>query len=256
MTHRIIALAALLALPACAALRPDGMHPRAELLSDAPPRPLDLTCRVSGYPRALPSADALVDSAGLTAAATAAWRASGRPPGHVLVGLRYSPDGLNVRRDIIEHRVDDALADTLQKLVFAHRRVAAPADHEWSVRLRVDLGETPALRVGRTEVCSPRPRGTSETGVARGMGGGAWGDVRSAFAPSSFAEEYQPNTVWVRVALDARGNVTDARVERSLARVALENRLLNYIRTISFIPAMEDGYPVPAQLSLPLSMAR
>jgi TonB family protein len=60
----------------------------------------------------------------------------------------------------------------------------------------------------------------------------------------------------VRVALDARGNVTDVRVERSLARVGWENRLLNYVRSISFIPAMEDGYPVPAQLSLPLRMDR
>lgn len=255
MTHRIIALAALLALPACAALQPDGAFSRAELLSDAPPRPLDRACRVSAEPRALPAADALVDSAALVAAAAEAWRAAGRPAGHVLLGMRYAQDGTNVRRDVIEHRVGDALADTLQKLAFAHRRTAEPAGDEWSVRLRLDLGEAPVLRVGRTEVCSPQPRNASETGFGNGMGA-TWGDVRNAFGTPSAADAYAPNTVWVRVALDSRGNVTDVRVERSLSRVGWESRLLNYVRSISFIPAMEDGYPVPAQLSLPLRMER
>jgi hypothetical protein len=255
MTHRIIALAALLALPACAALQPDGMHPRTELLSDAPARPLDRACRVSAEPETLPSADALVDSAALVAAVGDAWRAAGRPAGHVLLGMRYDEDGTNVRRDVIEHRVSDALADTLQKLAFAHRRSVAPADREWSVRLRVDPGEAPALRVGRTEVCSPQPRNAAETGFGNGIGE-TWGDVRNAFGTSSIADTYSPSTVWVRVALDARGNVTDVRVERSLARVTWESRLLNYVRSISFIPAMEDGFPVPAQLSLPLRMDR
>lgn len=255
MTHRIVALAALLALPACAALQPDGMHSRSALLSDAPPRPLDRACRVSAEPRALPSANALVDSAALVADAAQAWRAAGRPAGHVLLGMRYDADGTNVRRDVIEHRVGDALADTLQKLAFAHRRAAEPSEREWSVRLRLDLGEAPALRVGRTEVCSPQPRNPSEAGFGNGMGG-TWGDVRNAFATPSAADAYAPNTVWVRVALDSRGNVTDVRVERSLSRLGWESRLLNYVRSISFIPAMEDGYPVPAQLSLPLRMDR
>lgn len=255
MTHRLIALAALLALPACAVLQPDGMYSRAELLSDAPPRPLDRACRVSAEPRVLPSVDQLVDSAALAAAVAEVWRAAGRPAGHVLLGMRYSEDGTNVRRDVIEHRVGDALADTLQKLAFAHRRRAEPGDREWSVRLRMDLGEAPALRVGRTEVCSPQPRNPSEAGFGNGAGA-AWGDVRNAFATPSAADAYTPNTVWVRVALDSRGNVTDVRVERSLSRVGWESRLLNYVRSISFIPAMEDGYPVPAQLSLPLRMDR
>jgi len=256
MSNRLIALAALLALPACASLQPDGMHSRAELLSDEPPHPLDRACRVSPEPQALPAANAVVDSAALSAAVAEVWRGAGRPAGHLLVGLRYSPDGVNVRRDIIEHRVDDSLADTLQKLVFAHRRTAGPADREWSVRLRLDLGETPAMRVGRTEVCSPRPRNGSDTGFGTGVGTAAWGDVRGGFALPSYAEAYNPSTVWVRVALDASGNVTDVRVERSMTRLAWDARLLNYVRTISFIPAMEDGYPVPAQLSLPLSLER
>ncbi|HEX6039687.1 hypothetical protein, partial [Longimicrobium sp.] len=145
MTHprALAALAALLTLPACAVVRPDTLHPRESLLSDAPRRVADRACRVAPEPAALPSADALVDSAALAADVAAAWRAAGQPAGHVLFALRYDRDGLNVRRDVIEHRVSDALADSLQALVFKHRRRADPAQAEWSVRMRMDLGEAP-----------------------------------------------------------------------------------------------------------------
>lgn len=251
----LLALAALLALPACAVLQPDGLHGRDELLSEAPRRPLSQACRVSDHPAALPAADALVDSAAFTAAAVELWRASGAPEGYVLLGLRYDREGVNVRRDVIEHRVSDALADTLQRLAFAHRRRAEPADGEWSVRLRLDLGEAPRLRVGRTEVCAPRLRSGGDGGWSGSMGGG-WGDVRDAFAPTAVAELYDASTIWVRVALDSRGNVMEARLERSLGRRTHEMRVLNYVRTISFVPAMEDGYPVPGQLSMPLRLGR
>ncbi|HEX6037274.1 hypothetical protein, partial [Longimicrobium sp.] len=114
----------------------------------------------------------------------------------------------------------------------------------------------PRLRVGRTEVCAPRLRSGEDNGFGVAAAGGGWGDVRDAFAPPAVAEMYDPATIWVRVALDSRGNVTDARLERGLGRRAYEMRLLNYVRTISFIPAMEDGYPVPGQLSMPLRLGQ
>lgn len=251
----LVALAALLALPACAAMQPSSVYTPDQLLSDAPPRPLDRSCRISDVPDVLPSVDALVDSAAFTAAAAEAWRAAGIPAGHVLLALRYDAEGVNVRRDVIEHRVTDALADALQRLAFAHRRRGEAAAGEWSVRLRVDLGQAPRVRVGRTEVCSARLRSGTETGWG-GPVAAAWGDARSQWAPPSAAEMAGPSTVWVRVALDSRGYVTDARVERGIARVGTENRVLNYVRSIAFIPAMEDGYPVPGQLSMPLRMGQ
>lgn len=261
MTHRrtLVALAALLALPACsAAFYPPGYTAsRAALLSDAS-SPLDRVCRVSREPAELPAADLLVDSAGFTSAAAALWRQAGRPKGHVLFAMRYDPEGLNVRREVIEHRLPAALADTLQKLAYAHRRTAALLDHEWGVRMRMDLDEAPVVRVGRAEVCAPRPREGASGGLMSGTGA-SWGDVRdtsSPFAASSPAALYDEGTVWVRVALDARGFVTDARVERSTQRSLVENRLLAYVRSITFFPAMEDGYPVPGQLSLPMRMGR
>lgn len=252
-------LAALLALPACAVLQPSGLDAPDTLLSDAPPRQLSQACRISGDPERLPSVEALVDSAAFAAAAAHAWRAAGSPAGHVLLALRYDVEGVNVRRDVIEHRVGDALADTLQKLAFAHRRRLDAAPREWSVRLRVDLGDAPRIRVGRTEVCSARVRSGSDVGWGT-ANGSSYGDVREAYAPAAAVEMHGsstgPSTVWVRVALDSRGHVTDARVERSLGRAMSEQRLLTYVRTIAFIPAMEDGWPVPGQLSMPLRVGR
>jgi TonB family protein len=258
MTNRRLfaAMAVLLALPACAALQPSALDTApGDLLSDAPPRPLGRACRVSGDPERLPSVGALVDSAAFAAAVADAWRGAGSPAGHVLLALRYDAQGVNVRRDVIEHRVGAALADTLQKLAFAHRRRLDPADREWSVRLRLDLGEAPRMRVGRTEVCSPRLRNGAEAGWT-GAGGPSFGEARDPFALVSTGELPGASTVWVRVALDSRGNVTDARVERSLGRAMSEQRLLSYVRSIAFVPAMEDGWPVPGQLSMPLRMGR
>jgi hypothetical protein len=60
----------------------------------------------------------------------------------------------------------------------------------------------------------------------------------------------------VRVALDAGGHVTEARLERTVSRGSWENRVLSYVRAISFVPATEDGWPVPAQLMFPLRLNR
>jgi TonB family protein len=250
----IILLAALLALPACSTTAAGGAGGRQALLSDGPTAP-GRPCRVSPAPARLPSAAALVDSAALTQAAVALWRAAGAPRGHVLLAMAYERDGTNVRRDLLEHRLPQELADTLQKLVFAHRRAAEPAEHEWGVRLRMDLAEEPVLRVGRREVCAAHPRDTRVAGGA--LGGAAFGDVREREAVSGLLPSTPggAGTVWVRVALDAGGNVTEAQLERTLARGTWERRVISYVRAISFVPATEDGWPVPAQITFPLRLS-
>ena len=247
MTHRrlpLVALAALAAaLPACAAM--DTAAPgRASLLSDAPPPP-DRRCRVAREPAALPAADALVDSAALAAAASAAWRGAGAPDGHVLFSLRYDAAGTNVRRDVIEHRVPAALADTLQALVFAHRRRAGAAEEEWGVRLRMDMGASPVLRVGRAEVCAPAP--VDRGGVFFGA------EIERPWTDPSYAAVAE-DAVILRVATDPGGRVTDVRVERGMRRPGMEQRLFTWVRALRFIPATEDGYPVAGEASLRLRL--
>jgi hypothetical protein len=241
--------AAALVLGAGACASGGGVLHRDTLLTEAPP-PQDRVCRVAARPQELPAAAALVDEAALRADVARLWRGVGRPDGYVLLTLRYDREGMNVRRAVIEHSVPPALADTVQKLVFAHRRRTAEAGEEWGVRLRVDLGEAPRLRVGRREVCRPTPREPGYRTVSTGF------DVRETSASSVNAPSLADlSLVWVRVRLDARGYVTDARVERSFTRGPWEVRVLNYVRSIPFLPALEDGFPVPAETSIPVRLA-
>jgi hypothetical protein len=247
-TCRRISLLALTALALAAAGCAAGPRPvsRQSLLSDAP-RSRESRCGVSARPERLPAAGELVEVEALRAEAARLWSEAGRPAGYVLFSLRYDANGTNVRRAVLETSAPAALADTLRKLVFAHRRRAAPAEGEWAVRLRVDLGPQPVLRVGRHEVCTPAPRD-----LDRRMAGAGF-DVRGRyFATTPTAAD--PTLAWVRVRLDAHGNVTDARIERGmLSSRTWETRVLSYVRALSFVPAMEDGYPVPGETSIPVS---
>jgi TonB family protein len=251
----LLPMAALLACAACSPATSGAASSRASLLSDAPAS-LDRPCRPSALPAELPSAAALVDSAALGADAAEVWRQAGSPRGHVLLAMAYDEEGLNVRRDLIEHRLPQPLADTLQKLVFAHRRAVDASPRGWGVRLRMDLGgEQPVLRVGRREVCPAQARDPAVAGYGT-FGGTPFGDVRERSPAAGVLPTGGNGTVWVRVALDARGHVTEARLERTVGRAAWENRVLSYVRGISFVPATEDGWPVPAQLMFPLRLNR
>lgn len=231
-------------LAACATLTPAAARDDA-LLSDAPTVG-GRGCRVARAPDDLPAAEALVDAAALRRDAAAVWAASGRPAGHVLFSLRYDRDGTNVRRAVLEHSVPDELADTLQKLVFAHRRGVEPAKREWGVRLRMDMGAEPALAVGRWQVCDAQPR---DRRSLAGLSGSGSFDVRDAgnLAPADAR-------VFIRLRVDERGAVTDAQVESAAFRGGQEWRLLSYLRTVRFVPASEDGYPVPTDVRVSLAV--
>jgi hypothetical protein len=211
-------------------------------------------CGVAARPEQLPEAAELVDGA-FGADAARLWEAAGRPAGYVLLSMGYDREGVNVRRAVIEHSegVTPELADELQRAVFAHRLQAAPARDEWGVRLRVDLGPQPSLRVGRREQCRAAPREWEHRSASGGFGGGY--DVRQTLASSLSAPSLADrDLVWVRVRLDAQGIVTDARVERTIMRGSWENRVLGYVRTLQFLPALEDGQPVPGEATLPLRL--
>jgi TonB family protein len=119
----------------------------------------------------------------------------------------------------------------------------------------MDLGgEQPVLRVGRREVCAAQARDPAVAGYGV-YGGTPFGDVRERTATPGVLPAGN-GTVWVRVALDAGGHVTEARLERTMSRGSWENRVLSYVRAIRFVPATEDGWPVPAQLMFPLRLNR
>jgi hypothetical protein len=244
----LLAVSTLGMLAACASVQgtPPARDPA--LLSDAPAYPAD-GCRVETLPEVLPEADALVDTRAL-AAKLAELRAEGAPPaGHVLFSMAFAPDGANVRRTVIEHSVAPRLADSVQKLVFAHRRTLPARDAEWGVRMRIDLAGEPRFRVGRRELCAPQPRGRGLLAMA------GWSDV--SLPDPYFETATGANTVWVRVRLDELGRVTDAALERGIVRRGMtESALLHYVRTLSFQPAVQDGRPVPGETSVPIRLPR
>lgn len=207
-------------------------------------------CWVGAEPERLPTAAELVDVEAFRAAASEVWARAGQPGGHVLFAVRHAPDGVQVRRSVLESSVPEAMADTLQRLLFAHRLRTPATRHEWGVRLRVDLGEQVAVRVGRREECTPRPRDWELRTAGNPFDvreGSAWGTGSATLT--------DPAVVWVRVHLNERGSVTDARVERAPTRPISEQRVLDYVRTLAFFPATEDGYPVPGELTVPVRLA-
>jgi len=238
----LLAAASFAALQACA--------PR-ELASGTEPAPArDRACTVARDPAVLPAASDLLDVGRFRADATSLWRHAGAPRGAVVFSLRHAPEGTQVRRAVIESTVDTMLTDSLQRLVFTHRLQAPASAAEWAVRLRVELGDSIALAVGRPVACPARAR----EWALRASGGSF--DVREGDAASSAAQPpTDAGTVWVRVRVDDRGQVTDARVERGIRRGAWEERLLNWVRTQAFDPATEDGYPVPTELTLPVRLS-
>lgn len=233
-------MATALAAAGCASAH---APPASSLLADARPD-RGARCSVAPDPAVLPRPEALVD-AGFRADAERLWVQAGRPAGHVLFSVRHAADGTQVRRAVLESTVPEALADSLQALVFAHRQQAAPERAEWGVRLRVDLGDPVALAVGRRQECAPRPREEERLSADPY-------DVRERGLSAASLPTTDASLVWVRVRLDARGYVTDAIVERGIRRGVWEQRLLNYVRTMAFYPAVEDGFPVPSELTIPL----
>jgi len=220
------------------------------LTGETPSR--ERSCGVAAEPAHLPTAAELVDVDAFQAAVERVWKGAGAPDGYVLFSVRHSRDGVQVRRAVLESTLPREMEDTLQKLVYAYRRQAPAARGEWGVRMRLDVGPRMALRVGRRETCTPQPRGWEYRTAGNSF------DVRENDAWSvSNASLTDPSVVWVHVQLNEAGTVTDARVERGLPRPISEQRLLNYVRTMPFTPATEDGYPVPGELTLPvrLSMA-
>lgn len=241
-----LAALALVAAQGCASA---GAAPREALLAEGR-APRSGSCWVGADPQQLPAADDLVDVAAFRAAAADAWARAGQPAGHVLFSIRHSADGVQVRRAVIESSVPEAIADTLQKLIFAHRLRTPAARREWGVRVRVDLGEQVGVRVGRRQECTPRPRDWEYRTAGNPF------DVREGSAwPVASVALTDHSVVWVRVRLNERGSVTDALVERAPNRPIAEQRVLDYVRTLAFFPATEDGYPVPGELTLPVRLA-
>jgi TonB family protein len=234
-----LALGALLIAASCTPLRTAASPEREALLSERATT-LDRQCEVSPLPARLPAADVLVDSAALRRDVRSAKREQDR--GYVLLSLAYDTTGLNIRRAVIEHSVRPMLADSVQRLVFQHRR-ELDEDEAIGVRLRIDVGEEVGMRVGRQELCPPVPLDPAlETAL-----------VHFRSTGTRYRGGQRERTVWVRTYVNANGTVTASRVERGgVGGVDFERSIFDFVRRYSFRPATIDGMPVAGEILIPV----
>jgi hypothetical protein len=246
--HTLIALAPAgllaLGLGGCAAPRaaqsPEARS--AELLSHSS-APARRHCRIVETPAQVPDPAMLVDVEGLAADLAALPLQHTDSVRYALLSMGYDRFGANIRRDLIEHTLPVAVADSVQKLVFKHRRPVDESDGDWGVRLRLTFDEPLRLETGRQEFCAPRPR-DSALALAMETTVGSGTRLRNGL---------RERTVWVRLFVDSRGTVTNATIERGIVPNSnLEWRIFEHVRTYFFEPALADGRPVTGTVSIPV----
>jgi hypothetical protein len=200
-------------------------------------------CRLETLPERLPAPGEIVDTAALSAGVREIRSSYTFPDGHVVLTMFYQADGLNIRRDLVEHSLPPMLADSVQKLVFASRREVPEASREWGVRLVIDLGERISYRIAHREYCPPRPRNPELESR-----------MRSFFSTGPrFRGSLRERDVVVRVAVLPSGIVGGARVIRGAdSGSQVERELATYVRQFAFQPATIDGYPIHGEIDLPV----
>jgi hypothetical protein len=235
----------LAATTGCATTRPSyDAAAREALLSERAP-PSGRACRISTIPATLPEPSDLVEEQELTAAIRDLLGDRQRDDDYVLFSMAYDRFGSNIRREVIEHNVPDAVADSVQKLVFALRKSLPEAEVGWGVRLRIDTAEPVTLRVGRQELCDPVPRDASLAYA-----------IQQAHGPSRRVRgSVRETRLWIRLTVGPRGTVVGAQVERgAVGSTILVQQVLEYVRTFFFHPALEDGFPTTGTISVPITV--
>ncbi len=193
--------------------------------------------------RDLPPPAALVDTASLTRALLELRESTKVDSGQVLLSLAFEPDGLNVRRDVLEHTVSPLVADSVQKLVFRNVAKAASTKEPWGARLRVGLGARMSYAVEPREYCPPRPGSAELERAAESF----------IVSGTRFQQGVRERTVLLRVHVDPAGYVADAKIVRGEgAGGSLERDLLAFVRRHLFRPARLDGEPAYGYVVLPV----
>lgn len=238
-----VACALLAGLLAGCSLGQGSEAARRERLLISPSGLMHNDCVVLDEPAALPAVDVLVDSVALRAALRALPLTERDGGGYVLLAMRWEDDGINSRREVVEASVSPLMADSVQKLVFQARRELPELTAPLDLRLRIDLRPTPAMHVGHSEYCPPRPRDPA---------------LRSALLtePSRglrYRGGVRERTVHVELQIHPAGYVVGGRIVRGAGEgSSLERDVVTHLRQFSFDPASIDGKPVRGAIVVPV----
>lgn len=225
------ALASAIVLAAVAGCAAAGSFPD----EAGDPRTPGRRCEVAELPVLLPSAAALVDSVALARDLRALQLARDTVEGEALLSMAYDDTGLNIRRKLARHTLPRVVADSLQQLVFVHRKTVEPG-REWGAQLEIGLGDEIRMEVKRQTLCSPELRSTQGT------------PTRNTIEVPRRAGIVQGprRTVRVRVLVGENGLVQRAEIDRGVMESRLETQLIGYVYSFTFQPGLEDGVPVTA----------
>jgi hypothetical protein len=202
-------------------------------------------CVAESTAAGLPPVETVVDVERLGSRIADLLESSERSGGQVLLTLWYDAQGMNIRRDLLRHELEPAVADSVQKLVFASLRPMPAARSEWGARLRIRAGEEVNMELEPREYCPPRPRSPGlEAAMAEFMTTG-----------TRYRGGRRERSVLVGVTVHPLGYVRGARIIRGgTPGSSLERELSEYVRQFFFHPASLDGVPVHGEIAVPVRL--
>ena len=217
---------------ACIADAGAAQRNRAEqLLSDRPaPR---RGCTIAHDPSPLPGVDQLADSAALDQRVSAF--ATQYPiRDNAMFGLysiAFDGNGAVERVQALDYMLPQGRAEEFAGLVRGALRPQR-AGRPWSVRLRVEPGATPKLRVGRSEVCPPEMR------------------VRFSVRAPAKSPIQSPPPMRVRVLVGEDGRVRSFQMLHGSGVSDLDQWVQTRLTSARYAPGLVDGAPVIAELEM------
>lgn len=226
----LIRAAVLLCAAVISAQPAHAQRARDPLLLSEKPAPRD-GCAIARLPNPLPAVGALADSAALKQAVDAFAQKYPIRDGKMFAvySVAFGADGQVVRVSPIDYLLPLEREHELTGLVRQSVR-AQPAGRPWSVRLRVEPGAEPALRVGRSEVCAARSTSRFEL-------------VSQALDASTTA----PLPVRVRVAVRESGEIASIQVLRSSGDRELDRWVEQSLLRRRYSPELVDGVAIPVE---------
>jgi hypothetical protein len=202
-------------------------------------------CRPVPFPDELPPADQLVDTDALAREVTAVWAWAELDPGEVTLSMAYDEEGLNIRREVIQHTTTPVAADSIQQLVFAALREVEEEERPWTVRLTIEANQGVRFATARSVFCPPRPRDPDMERAMRSV----------QFRGPRIRGGVRTRTVIVRTTIDANGRVAAAQARTGPPLdTRMQHMLIDHLRGFFFEPARLDGLPTRGTLDIPVQI--
>ena len=193
----------------------------------------DRACEPAGFPKTLPSADAVVNTATLTRAVAA--DSTLRLSADVTFSVRFLRNG---QPEWVKAIGTDVRAEQarLQAIVAAHTRSQAAAKQPWNVRLQLLAGDSVRYAVARSQECPVERVVTANPGaVGTGLAMASMEDIR-ALRSSGEARAV--------VEIGTNGEILDVELVRSSGSRIQDELVLQLARESRYHPAIVDGIPV------------